>query len=250
MGTWSSKLYDDDDAQDARDSYKDLLKKGIDGPAATDRFLKLWKSSLKDSDDGPIVWFVLADTQWTLGRLEDRVRDKAVALIDDESSLDRWREQGPKAVASRQKVLAALKERLLSPQPPRKVIKVKTPTQIGTWKPDELFAYRLESGKQVVLCLGDVDEQRHHATLGALDWIGDEPPPAAKLKALPRKPVPESWKGPCIYWQAVARKKADVPYDRMTRLGVRVKALRGGVFPDTKYWHDLDETLKEFFRWT
>lgn len=83
MGTWGNKIYDDDDddddddAQDARDSYKELLAKGLDGVAATDQFLKVWKQSLRDSDDGPIIWLALADTQWRLGRLEDVVRDKA-----------------------------------------------------------------------------------------------------------------------------------------------------------------------------
>jgi hypothetical protein len=249
MGTWSNKLYDDDDAQDARDSYKDLLAKGIDGPAATDRFLKLWKSSLKDSDDGPIVWFVLADTQWTLGRLEDRVRDKAVALIDDESSLDRWREQGPKAVTSRRKVLAALKERLLSPQPPRKVFKVKTPTKIGAWKRGELFAYRLRSDKQVVLCLEEV-QPAHHAHLSALDWIGDEPPPAATLKTLARKTVDVGRRGRSTFWGVAAERKRDVPYDRMTRLEVRIKpAPPEERDASVKTWARLDETLEEFFGW-
>lgn len=252
MGTWGSKLYEDDEAQDARDSYKDLLAKGVDGPAATDRFLKLWKSSLKDSDDGPVVWFALADTQWTLGRLEDRVRDKAVSLIDDGSSLDRWREQGAKAVAGRQKVLAALKERLLSPQPARKAIKVKTPTKIATWKRGELFAYRLRSGKQVVLCLEEVDE-RHHAMVSALDWIGEEPPAAGALKTLPRKPLREkhrSGDGRYTFWHLLAYKKRDVPYDRMTRLEARIKtAPPAERYGTVQFWERLDETLKEFFGW-
>lgn len=46
---------------------------------------------MKDSDDGPVIWFALADAQWSLGRLEDRVRDAAIRNIDEGSSLDRWR---------------------------------------------------------------------------------------------------------------------------------------------------------------
>ena len=129
MGTWGEGIYDDDEAQDARDAYREILSKGIDGEKATDRFLKEWKSPMKDSDDGPVIWFAFADTQWRLGRLEDRVRDAAIRIIDSGSSLDRWREAGEKPLAKRQKVLLALKEKLLSPQPSPKKIKVEKPVK-------------------------------------------------------------------------------------------------------------------------
>ena len=127
MGTWSEGIYDDDEAQDARDAYRELLSQGIDGAQATDRFLKDWTRAMKDTDDGPVIWFALAETQWQLGRLEDRVRDAAIRLIDDGSSLDRWREAGQKALTNRQRVLGSLKEKLLSPQPKRKKINVEVP---------------------------------------------------------------------------------------------------------------------------
>jgi hypothetical protein len=60
MGTWGAGIYDDDEALDARDSYREILSKGLDGAEATDRFLKTWKSAMKDSDDGPVIWFALA----------------------------------------------------------------------------------------------------------------------------------------------------------------------------------------------
>ncbi len=52
MGTWSVGIFADDDAQDARDSYREILNTGLDGVAATDKFLKEWKGAMKDSDDG------------------------------------------------------------------------------------------------------------------------------------------------------------------------------------------------------
>ena len=252
MGTWGNKLYEDDDAQDARDVYTNLLSKGLDGPEATDQFLKMFKDSLDDSDDGPIVWFVLADTQWKLGRLEERVKKEAIRLIDDGSSLERWKEGGPKEVASRQKVLDALKEQLLSKQPPRKVIKVQKPSKIATWEPGELIAYRLKSGRSIVLCLEDVHEG-HHAYLSALEWIGDEVPAAEQLEKLRRQPLafkPATGPGFWTTWPVIAIRKRDVPYDRMTRLETRIKtaprAQWCGTGPD---WSTLDETLKAFYGW-
>ena len=143
---------------------------------------------MKDSDDGPVIWFALADTQWTLGRLEDRVRDAAIKIIDDGSSLDRWREAGKKSAEQRHQVLLALKKKLLSPQPAAKVMKPKTVTKIAARKPGELFCFRLRSGRLVVLCLEAIDKN-HHGELSALDWIGDSVPDAKTLKSLKRKPA-------------------------------------------------------------
>ena len=135
MGTWSTGIYGDDEAQDARDSYREILSSGVDGTKATDRFLKEWKGALKDSDDGPVIWFALADTQWSLGRLEDRVRDEAIRIIDEGTSLDRWREAGEKLLAKRQKVLQELKKKLLSPQPRvRKIALKKKPPKAAAGK--------------------------------------------------------------------------------------------------------------------
>ncbi|MFO0904050.1 MAG: hypothetical protein U0939_13685 [Pirellulales bacterium] len=129
MGTWGGGIYEDDEAQDAREANREILRSGLDDAQATDKFLKEWKAPLKDSDDGPVIWFALADAQWTLGRLDPRVRDAAIRLIDDESSLDRWKEAGDKALAKRRKVLLALREKLLSPQPPRKKLRIEKPVK-------------------------------------------------------------------------------------------------------------------------
>jgi hypothetical protein len=253
MGAWGYKLYDDDDAQDARDAYQKLLRQGLTDQAATDRFLTDWQESLNDSDDGPTIWFALADTQWKLGRLNAHVRNQALRLIEDGSSLDRWHEGGPKIVAKRKKVLADLKQQLLSPQPARKEIQVKPPSKIATWQPGELIAYRLNSGRLVILCLEEVHEG-HHARLSALDWIGDEVPNPAALKGLKRKPLSLSDKsyggGPYTCWQALAIRKRDVPYARMTRSETLVAtAPRNERYGTAQQWGKLDECLLSFFGW-
>ncbi len=251
MGTWSVGIFADDDAQDARDSYREILNTGLDGVAATDKFLKEWKGAMKDSDDGPVIWFALAETQWKLGRLEDRVRDKVIEIIDSGSSLDRWREESEKLAAKRQKVLLELKEKLLSPQPERKVIRVRKPTKIATWKAGELFAYRLLSGKLVVLCLEAIDED-HHGSLSALDWQGDTIPDAKTLKKLPRKAIePHRKLGYHTLWGVGARKKKYVPYNRMQRLEIRIPVEKEASKRrwTHRYWHTLDEDLETFFGW-
>jgi hypothetical protein len=252
MGTWATGIYSDDEAQNARDAYLAILSSGLDGPAATDRFLKEWKAAMKDSDDGPVIWFALADTQWNLGRIEDRVRDAAVRIIDNGSSLDRWREVGEKLADKRQAVLLELKKKLLSPQPKPKALKVRKPTRIATWKPGELFAYRLRSGRLVVLCLECIDED-HHGELSALDWLGDSIPEAKTLKSTKRKRlILRGKRSSYTMWGVGARKKRDVPYDRMVRLGIRIPPEKVPAHRrwTHKSWHLLDNNLEEFFGWS
>ena len=249
MGTSATGIYADDEAQDARDFYREILASGLDGPKATDRFLKEWKAAMKDSDDGPVIWFALADTQWTLGRLEERVRDAAIKIIDEGTSLDRWRESGAKLAEKRQAVLLALKKKLLSPQPALKSIKTRKPAGISTWTPGELFSYRLRSGRLVVLCLEEIDENQA-GRLSALNWIGDVVPDEKTLKSLKRKLIAGSRKW--TLWHVIGSKKKDVPQDRMIRLGVRISPEKD-VHHKTgtaKFWSGLDTTLEQFFDWT
>ncbi|HET8542279.1 MAG TPA: hypothetical protein VFL83_20560, partial [Anaeromyxobacter sp.] len=119
MGTWGVALYSDDGARDARDAFRDLVGDGVESSAATDRLVRDWGELVDDPDSGPPFWLALADTQWRLGRLEDRVRERAIAVIDDGRDLERWRDR-PRDLKKRAALLAKLREQLLSAQPPAK----------------------------------------------------------------------------------------------------------------------------------
>src|SRR5690348_13952889 len=107
MGVWSTAIFGDDTAGDVRDAYRELVANGLSGPQATDQLLREWREIIDDEDDGPVFWLALAATQWACGRLEERVKDKAVEIIDNGSSLSRWSEAGDsKMLKQRQAVLA------------------------------------------------------------------------------------------------------------------------------------------------
>lgn len=120
MGTWGGGLFDDDTARDVRDRYVGMLAEGHAGPAATDQMLVQWKTTIDDDDEGPVFWLALAATQHKLGRLEPRVKEKALQVLNEERGLTRWREAGPRAMKRRQASLAKVWEQILSPQPPEK----------------------------------------------------------------------------------------------------------------------------------
>ena len=97
MGTWGVAIFSDDLASDVRDDYREHLAAGRSGPEATDLILVDKVEELADSEAAPIVWLALAAAQSRVGRLEDRVRDRAMQIIDTDADLPRWRED-PRAL--------------------------------------------------------------------------------------------------------------------------------------------------------
>ena len=81
MGTWGSELYQDDLAQETKDSFQDLLKKGKTTLEATEQLIRQNADVLNDVEEAPIFWFALADTQWELGRLLQDVKEKAIQVL-------------------------------------------------------------------------------------------------------------------------------------------------------------------------
>lgn len=115
MGVWGTGIFQDDVAADARDEYREHLQYGLDGHAATDKVLETLATNDAKYVD-PSVWLGLAAAQASLGRLEGRVKDRALEIIADGSDLSRWADEGAKLLASRRRVLHKLEKKLLGPQ--------------------------------------------------------------------------------------------------------------------------------------
>jgi hypothetical protein len=193
MGTWGNKLFDDDVACDVRDEFIRLLTEGKSGPEATDFMLGRWKETLADTDEGPVFWLALASTQHKYGRLESRVKDKAMTVLDQQLGLDRWREIGAHAVRGRVNQLQKVRDQLQSPQPKEK--RIPPPFKdVSAWEVGEVISYQLKSGN---LALFGVLGTESHANgispvCELLDWSGSQPPLAneASTLAIRRGSVP------------------------------------------------------------
>ena len=144
MGAWGPKLYQYDVAQDIRDEFKDLLKRGKTTEEITKKMIEEYDYAINDSDDGPIFWFALADTQWNLGRLLPKVKKRALECLDSGTDQKRWQEENPKEAKVRVRVLDELREKLNSSMPPEKKIKQYNLYKCE-WKIGDIFAYKLES---------------------------------------------------------------------------------------------------------
>jgi len=144
MGTWGPKLYQDDIAMDVRDEFKDRLHRGKEAREITDQMIEEYYPAPEDPEDGPVFWFALADTQWSLGRLLPDVKENALAYLDSGTDLQRWEAENPKLAKQRRKVLDDLREKLESPQPPMKKISQYRLYKCE-WNIGDVFAYQLES---------------------------------------------------------------------------------------------------------
>ena len=128
MGAWGTSIFSDDNAADLREDYRDLIGNGLSGSEATDRLIEEWQP---DGNDGYFVatfWLALALTQWKCGRLEERVKARALAAILDGSAIEPWREG--KTEKKRRAVLDKVQAQLQSPQPAltkiKRVLRLRT----------------------------------------------------------------------------------------------------------------------------
>ena len=142
MGAWGTGLYQDDTTCDIKDEYITYLQIGMTNEEATKKVIEENDWCFEDEEEGALLWFALADTQWKYGRLLDEVKEKAIECIDSGIDLEKWKEEDEKLCEKRKKVLEALKERLNSEQPREKKI-TKMKFTRAHWKVGDILLYQI-----------------------------------------------------------------------------------------------------------
>ena len=122
MGSWGAELYQNAIAKDVHDRFTSQLHKGKSAAEVTEDLIESYASAINDSDDAPIFWFALADTQWDMACLLPQVKKEALKWLAKGSDIARWEEEDPDQADARAKILKELEEKLSSPSP----IKTKT----------------------------------------------------------------------------------------------------------------------------
>lgn len=115
MGTWGTKLYENDLALDIRAEYEEGVATKKNNKTITQQILSNYKNELQDCDEAPIIWFTLADCQWRTGKLQKLIKETAIGYIDSKIDLQKWNDE--KQRKEREIELAKLKAQLLSPYP-------------------------------------------------------------------------------------------------------------------------------------
>lgn len=246
MGTWGTGIFDDDDAADVKEDYRDLVAEGNSGEQATDILLQKWKPDTAST----VFWLALAATQWRCGRLEDRVKSRALAIIESETDLERWKQAGDRtALRKRSAVLERLRTQLTSPQP--KQTKIRKPFRSTTdWERGELIAYKLQSGKWIMFRVLGVtgDKGGDYPVCEIFDWVGDSPPDVSQLRGVQVRRcigVHEREKPQLAIGKASAK---EYPEDRITRLHIKIEPEQQiGLPRGFTLWRYLDKHLSVCF---
>lgn len=203
MGAWGTGLYQDDTTCDIKDDYITYLRIGMTNEEATKKIIEENDWCFEYEDEGALLWFALADTQWKYGRLLDEVKEKAIECIDSGIDLEKWKEEDEKLYKKRKKVLEELKEKLNSEQPAEKKV-TKMTFHRAHWKPGDVLLYQIQNeefkdhkwfGKYILLKVvgtkklysGSLPRDKYYYEediISLYNWIGDEKPDIKMIEKL------------------------------------------------------------------
>ena len=132
MGTWSASITGNDTAQDLMQEYTVAFYKFPVEEALEklDAWVRANYCDESDLEEWVNYYYSLADFMWKKGILPDHVRDRAVEMIDNRFGMKLW-EEDKSTLRQREKALEKFREKLLSPQPPKKRIKPNVHNTLG-----------------------------------------------------------------------------------------------------------------------
>lgn len=230
MGAWGPAIFSDDVASDIRGDYRELLEDGVPDEEATTRVIEAYAHL--DEDEAHVLWLALAAAQAGMGRLEDPVRDKALAIIDGDIGLELWLGAGPKELAKRKAALAKLRSNLTSPQKRRSTVR-RPWVHVTDLMSGDVLAFRMPGGRLALFRVARLDPQRVGTApiLRRLDWSKSTMPSRHKLARLKEQmdPGPNNSRK-TEFRVAKHRKKDDDWRDAGFELVARVDPPRGDVF--------------------
>jgi len=265
MGFWGSGLYANDTTSDVRDSYMEYLMDQLSDQDAYDKILEKFSEYFEDNDEGPLVWYALADTQWKVGRLCPEVREKALYWIEHNGGLEPWLDT-PSKGKGWLKTLDKLREKLNTPMPKRKNVRKPNLSFANPWGLYDVYAYQFHgelsekrgvAGKYMVLQkIGEgvlpFNETKLVMRLQVFDRIFDELPLLDQLndvRLLPLDfPTRFDFKQNPIWMSGLIDmyKKSSYPSEHLTYLGNCVGPSNNMVNERVITWGMIDETLYDY----
>ena len=260
MGSRGTGIFSDDIACEIRAQYRELIANGKSSAAARKQILAGRKDAIDDSDDGPVIWLALAATQHQYGRLETRVKSKALRIINTGTDLARWEAEGDSnRIRRRKAVLARLRCKLESTLPETKTPKPRRrPFRDNfKWPVGEVIAYRLLSDRYVLFHIVDCRGSRtsgYTPIFTILNWVGKRIPDASRIKKLPLKKDPDPvFTRNDPYMICVNRPtEKELPTDRIEWLSIKRKPhsqkIDGGYYVSRWKAH-LDKKLAADLGW-
>jgi hypothetical protein len=152
MGTWNVGITSNDTAQDLLSEYQAAFSYyDVDTALLKiDNYVRMQGINEDDKEEWCDYYYSLALFMWKKGILTDQVRNQAIKMIDENFGLEIWEESGKNVLGKRTKVLAELKEKLMSPQPDKKKIKINLHLN-PIFEVGDIIAFKLITDDKVYL---------------------------------------------------------------------------------------------------
>ncbi len=145
MGFWNTTLYSNDITCDIRDSYLELLKHNSNNVIIYQNIIKEYQE-LFDTDEEPLFWYALADVQWDVGRLSERVKNNVLKYIEEQAGSSFWEDDLDKQ-SEWHRTLQQLQHKIQSPMPPIKRLRKKIDFKKNPWNVGDVYAYEFHTEK-------------------------------------------------------------------------------------------------------
>jgi hypothetical protein len=114
MGTWGAGIFDDDISLDVQAEYEEAIEDGLSVKKATNLILEIYEDVLSDDDEGPMVFLALAAIQLEKGHIQEKIKEKALNIIESEAGLERWNSLEKDELNKRKEVLNDLRNKLIN----------------------------------------------------------------------------------------------------------------------------------------
>ncbi len=146
MGTWNTGLFSNDTTCDIRDTYIEFLKQQLSNEDAYHRTYKEYEE-LIGTDEEPLFWYALAETQWSVGRLNTEVKEHALDYIQKNAGISNW--ERSQDIIKWEKTLQKLEEKINSPMPPEKKFRKPIEFERNPWCIGDVYAYQFHTQKAI-----------------------------------------------------------------------------------------------------
>ena len=197
MGAWGPNIFQNDDAVDIRETYRTNLLLGLSDEEAEGAIVREF-----GEDPNQLFWLPLAVTEWKVGRLSERVKEKALAAVEWElEHLEEFEWKG-KLTEKRKQALIEARELLCSPMCQPKKLRLPWWSWKCPWPVGSVIQFRLRRPKEnnpylghyVLLQVAGVSEpypgRLPHDSVGfyLYNWHGETPPIECLDSILEMKP--------------------------------------------------------------
>ena len=122
MGTWGTKLTNDDFTLDIISEFLDLFDNGEDPKDIRIKLETSYADSIKDEDEGHLFWLALAKAQWDIGLLDKDILDKVEDIVNSDIDTKKWIELDGENPEKRRRLVKEFAKEINTPRiKPRKL---------------------------------------------------------------------------------------------------------------------------------